>query len=269
MTYFTPTLGIKDTSQNVRQFVKDNKNAFWDVFKPLLPWILLFHLGDIVLGYFFFEPDPKTGGVQETGVGRIFTAYFYACLIISWHRVVIHGPERYTPVNPFKPRKSELVFMGMVIALSVAMILGILPFAALVFIDSAYIFSMLIAFIGLFYIILRFCLYFPAKATGNDLTLRQAFRMSKGLFLKIVGACFLAPLKLIFGMFAFTIGIISIMLILVSITEIYREEVMLVITLIHVFFVDIYFDPLLTIFGVTVVSNYYQYVLQYKPYSAT
>lgn len=256
MSIFVPTLGIKDTSQNVRNFVDENKDVFWDVFKPLMPYIVTLFFIDTVLAAFFNFPFP---------IGQIISSYFMMALIITWHRVVIHGRDNYVPVNPLAPKKSELMFIGMGVFLSLAGILAIFSFT--------YFGALLgkpVAFVGAFvsvvlfiFMIFRFSFYFPAKATGAPITLAQSYRMSGGYCVKI----FIANLRATFRLLILAICYGLVFGIIVGVLSTVLSGSAGIAHLVQFAFqmpLKLYFEPLITVIGITVLSNYYQYVLQNK-----
>lgn len=114
---WNPTLNATETGRDVRAFVKQFTPVFWRILKPLLPWMIACHLLDAIVTPLFFAPD------GEFKLGTILSAYFYTSLVISWHRVVIEGPDHAIPMNPFKPQRHEWTFIGVGIGLYLSVIL--------------------------------------------------------------------------------------------------------------------------------------------------
>ncbi|MCE7886746.1 MAG: hypothetical protein DYH13_04485 [Alphaproteobacteria bacterium PRO2] len=171
MKHFTPTLPIGETAKNARAFVRDNQDMFWTILKPLLPFIIGFELLNIFIDHWIF-PD----GSKRLNIGSMMSSYFLGALMISWHRVVIHGPDRYVPMNPFKPKKNELAFIfvpfGLVVLYAVAAgVLAVLsaklggPVIAVVILAALSIFG-LVAFF-------KISFYLPARAVDARITLRN------------------------------------------------------------------------------------------------
>ncbi|NCT40119.1 MAG: hypothetical protein GW778_00450 [Alphaproteobacteria bacterium] len=266
MIHFTPTLGIKDTAKNVNHFIKENMEVFWDVFKPLIPYIVALHLFDIVITNFFMPIDAKSGERIDFTLGGLIAGYFYTCLAITWHRVVIHGPDNFTPMNPFKPKKSELAFIGMGIALFAGIFVGGFIFGLLAAIINPFLLILIIPFIFFAtYAWLKCMFYFPSKATGNTITLKQSFEMTKGYMWKMYAAYIVAFIKL----FLILIGLVIVMGMAVAALGFASAKLglnesltMSVVQTMFVIPLTVFFQPIFTIIWVTVLSNYYQYVLQ-------
>lgn len=257
MEHFTPTLGIKDTSRNIKEYVKTYNDELWRIFKPLIPFIAVLHLFDAVISDLFF-PNSKNGFV----LGGLVVSYFYTCLVISWHRVVIEGPNNYTPMNPFKPKRHELVFIGM------GFLIGICSFLLIgvPFIGGAVLKIYALSLVGLLmilvviYVAYRLCFYFPAKAVNADITLGKAFDLSKGYLLNIMGASFLASLKIIGFMVLYILGAGVLVAVVMGVTG--SSDFSFTAKFILGVPVNLYFQPILTVIGVTALSNFYLYAVQ-------
>ena len=271
MIHFTPTLGIKETAQNANNFVKENIPVFWDIFKPFVPYVAVLAILDIVVTEFFMPIDPDTNEAYEFPLGGLISSYFYTCLAITWHRVVIHGADNYEPMNPFNPKKSELAFIGMGIGLFLAMFLGgfIFGFGAAL-INPVLILLVIPLMIFGTYAWTKVMFYFPAKATGRHISLKESFRMTTGYVWKMIASSFVAYLKLFFIMLGYLIAgfIIIAGLSFVALSIGINEQITATI-LGTIFTMPIvaFFQPLFAIIWVTVLSNYYQYVMQNEPAS--
>lgn len=270
MRHFEPTLGINDTSRNVRDFVKEHTPIFWDIFKPLIPYIAILYLIDLGLSL-ALGVDPETGEQREVNIGSMIAGYFYSCLIISWHRVVIHGPDRYEPMDPLRPQKSDWAFIGM------GILLFLVPFivGAVIGVSAGLagmpvlLFLLIPLILGSVYIGFKIIFYFPSKATGNNVTLQESFAMTTGYIWKLIGANFLAALKTFLFMVLYIIlGIVVLGIIGATIGGAgLLEQAQFIFSIMGVIYalpIAFYFQPLLTIIGVTVLSNYYQHALQNK-----
>ena len=265
MLHFTPTLGIKDTAKNSKSFIKGNKDVFWAILKPLLPFIIVFSILDVFVTELLMPINKKTGEPYEFPGGGLIASYFLTCLAITWHRVVIHGPDNYESMNPFNPRKSELAFVGMGILLFMSMFLGgaLIGFS-IALIDSALL-ALLLVFLPLgLYLWTKFMFYFPAKATGRHITLGQSFKMTTGYVWKLLAASFLAYLKLLFIMF----GLLILLMVLLTtvyafgLPEAYENSAEIILISLFTLPTAGLIQPLFTVIWVTVLSNYYQYVMQ-------
>ena len=265
MRPFDATYGIKETARNTKEFIADHMEVFWNIFKPLAPYIIGLLLFDAFINALFFTPDPETGKKIEFSLGQLISNYFFACLIISWHRVVLDGPDRFTPMNPFKPQKSEWAFIGMsilvfLIPFFAGVIGGILTAATN---GAALAIIILIALILVaILIMLKVVFYFPSKATGNTITLKQSFKMTDGYIIRMFCANILAALKPFLIMMAYLIlaGVLVGSLAFAAQNSAFTSFLGFV----YAMPIVLYFQPLLTIIGVTVLSNYYQHALQNK-----
>ncbi len=257
MKHFKATKSIFETAANTRAFVKDNKDVFWAAFKPLIPYIFGLLLLDLIISFIIG---------RTFSFGSFAANYFFAALAITWHRVVLLGPDQYEAMNPFKPKKHELIFMlmGVGVALVVLAIVGL--FIAVSAILGP-VFLALSVFLGIFlsiFLSARFGFYFPAKAVNADLSLINAFHLSKGYVFNLLTAPFFACWRLILGMMG-AIIVASIFMALLSQFAQGQAIFEFLIQLPILF----YFQPLLTIIGITILSNYYQHALQNKAPSTT
>ncbi len=257
MQHFTPTLFSKETGKNVRGFVKEHNDELLKIIKPLAPFIAGLYLFDAIISEFFF-----TQSEHEFSLGMILATYFYMCLVISWHRVVIKGPENYTPMNPFKPKRHELAFIGVGILIGILILI-----VAVVFVGSAAFMQSgvmgvvaAIAIVAAIYASYRLMFYFPAKAVGASITLREAFDMTKGYLWKIICASFRASIRLVLIALLYSMILaglsFSYAYIAHTVSGAYLLGFILGLPLI------LYIQPLLTVLGVTVLSNYYLHAVQ-------
>ncbi len=255
-----PTLGAIETGRDVRSFLKGHKEAFWRILKPLLPWMIGCYLLDALLTIFLMPPG------KESVIGSLLCAYFYVCLAISWHRIVIDGPDNAVPMNPWKPQRHEWAFIGVGIGLYlsifvVALIVGVI--GALIHPLAIFIlgFALLIA---AFYVFCRLAIYFPAKAVNRSLTLKEAYALSHGLIWKMMGAPLVASWRLILGVAAYSFVLTFIVALILKVMGV---DVMPVTpgAILHFLFVlpmVAYFEPMLYVLGVGCLSNYYLYAVQ-------
>ena len=267
MIHFTPTFEVIDTARNVKKFIKDNMATFWEVLKPLAPFIAGLYIFDLIITSFFMPIDNETGQRTEFSLGSIIAGYFYTCLAITWHRVVIHGNENFTPMNPFKPKKSELAFigMGMLLFIGTFAISFILGFGAALISPILIIFLVPLSLIAMF-IWMKCMFYFPSKATGNSITLKQSYKMTKGYVWKLFASYVWASFILFLIVLAYAIGGAMILgLLLFAINSIAASLAPIFTVILGAAFIlplALFFQPIFAIIWVTVLSNYYQYVLQ-------
>lgn len=194
MKHFTPTLPIRETAKNARAFVRENQDVFWTILKPLLPFIITFEMLNIFIDHWIF-PD----GSKKLNIGSMMGSYFLGALMISWHRVVIHGPDRYVPMNPFKPKRNELAFIFvptglLILYIVIAAIFSVLsakfggPVIAVIILAALSIFGLVALF--------KIAFYLPAKAVDASITIGQSFKMTTGYVWKLLSAGFLSSWRL-------------------------------------------------------------------------
>ena len=121
-----------------------------------------------------------------------------------------------------------------------------------------------VLFIFLVYMGCRLSFYFPAKATGNDLTLKQAFALSEGYVMRLIFAPIFASWKIMLMALAYIfVGFLVLTILgMVAGSLIQSGAGAVVVQFLFAAPINLFFSPLLTIFGVTVLSNFYQYALQ-------
>ncbi len=256
---YTPSLYARETGKNAREFVRDNKDVLWRIAKPVVIGVLLLTLLDTLITIFFFS-ESSTG----FGLFGLLSGYFYAVLAITWHRVVIHGPDNYEPMNMFKPKRHEWAFIGM------GLLLGVMGFVAGALGGLTAIISPVIGFIAVFaaifgatYLGFKFCFYFPAKAVDNSITLKQSFSMTAGYFWKMMGAWFFGLWRI--GLLMMVVFIAMSFIIGMLIQQ--ETNAFMVNGLIFLMTAPIlaYFYPIMYGISITILSNYYQHALQNKP----
>ncbi len=259
MDRYQPTFESKETAWNIGDFLDATKAEFWKIFKPLMPFIAACHILDAVISDLFFA-ESKNG----FSLFSIIAAYFVTALVITWHRVVIHGSDNYTPMNPFKPKRHELVFVGMgfLLGLVIVVIDNGLVFGTTVTDSSIMILIAAVVSCALIYMFYRVCFYFPAMAVNAGITLSQAFRLTQGYVWKIISSTFRAAFSFILMLVVFIFAM-GMLLVLVSVVfPLPFGSVPAILGLFITLPVKLYFVPLLTIIGVTALSNYYLYAIQ-------
>jgi hypothetical protein len=267
--HYQPSPDFKDTGRNVRYYVENHMDAFWDIFKPLMPYIAICIFLDLVITQHFMGINPDTDKPYDFVLFSIISNYFLACLIISWHRVIIHGPDSYTAMNPLKPTKGELGFIGMAIGLTIAAFVAGGLVGAISALISPALFGIAALHLMIFLIFMgcRLSFYFPAKATGNDITLKQAFKLSEGYVLRLIFAPLFAMWKVLLMTLAYFF--VGFLIVIISGTAfgayIQSGAGAVVVQFLFAAPIHLFFSPLLTIIGVTVLSNFYQYALQNPP----
>ncbi|MGH1404673.1 MAG: hypothetical protein ACRBDL_10565 [Alphaproteobacteria bacterium] len=265
MNHYDPKGESAQARVNVKKFVEDNMDKLWEVFIPLAPYIAGLYLLDAIISDVYFS-DSKNG----FGLFGLLSTYFSTVFVISWHRIVIHGPDNYVPMDPFAPKKHELVFIGM--GFLIGLIIGIIGIGSLVGAaitqSSAAIILAIFIFFAMIYLAFRCCLYFPAKATNADLTMGQAFHMSKGYLWRIIWVSFRASVKWMLLLFAYLI--VMVLLISAIVYSLQLEAGLNTLGYIFALPSHLFFSPIFAAIGVTTLSNYYLYIIQKDPrYSYT
>lgn len=263
MERFDPSYPLLETGANVRNFVKTNKSEFWEIFKPLLPFIVgLQFLDALITHTFFSESEFNFFG------GGLLSVYFTMTLSLSWYRVVIHGVHNYTPMNPFKPQRHELPFIGLGLVIGIGVFLSVVMFknwdaylSTLGLSDNVILIFLSTVFLLAIYFSYRFSFYFPSKATDSDITLNEAYQLNYSYLLLLFGVMFLVYWRIVVQMLIFSILWI---LFFGRIHWLFfsYEEYPSILYFIMILPYIAYFGPLLTVLGATVFSNYYLYAVQ-------
>ncbi len=275
MRPFEPTYGIWETTKNIMVFIYDNLDVLWNIMAKLAPFIIALFAFDIGLKYFVLGKDMTSGEYKDIGIGGFITNYFYLALAISWHRVIIQGPDKFEFMNPLKPQEKDWAFMGMgiLISFSIGLVIVLISLIALPILTV--LFGHEVLLIGVFliaalcigiWISTKFVFYFPAKATGSNLTLLESYKMTNGYTYRLIaswvilictGYLFIVIYALIiYGAYS---GLKYIVADLMSMP--------LVLALLELFFnlpFSLFLEPLISVIVVTAISNYYQHALQNK-----
>lgn len=124
-------------------------------------------------------------------IGFVASGYVYSVFAAQMHRAFINGTPA-APVNPLQPTKDDLRFIGMFILLT-GISLGVTFGVIFVFVAALHNTGVVIGIIALLFLcpfMVRLMILLPDRAVGGNLTLKEALRISDGLFWKI----FLTPL---------------------------------------------------------------------------
>jgi len=275
MEHYTPTSFSGETGHGVREFVRDNKAEFWNIFRPYLPFIVGFYFLDALINELYF----KDGNYVFEWGSFVALSFLYTCVAISWHRVVIKGPDNYESVNPFKPKFNELMFIAAAVLIMVIpsvllfgfifITAGSMDSAALENTEGAVFIGLLLLLIALVYCGIRVLFYFPAKAVDADITLKNAFVLSKGYVWKVFWASLLVTFRLVLLSILvdmiMMIAVASAGFIEVDLQTIMSDDVEKLPPFVN-FLIEmpyaLYFGPLMTVLTVTVLSNYYLHAIQ-------
>ena len=253
---YEPTDDILDTAKNVLSYLRNNLSLFIDVLRPVLPLLVTCAFFDVIMTEILYEPEDENSFV----LGGIFSAYFMTVFIINWHRVIIYGPGNYTPMQAFSPKKHEIVFLGMAIAvglligfgsgLAVGVLFGLFGVPGLIL--GAFV------VIGVLLVATKLSFYFPAKAIDKSITLGQSFNMTDGYVVKLLVTNLLANLVMIL----FMLGLLLLMAVFSFFLGLMLQgfiSAQVLGTVIGMVFIIpfIVVNAAMTALGVSVISNYY------------
>lgn len=291
--YFTPTLSSKETSGNVRDFVEDHRSDLVQLMKSVLPFLIFFVSANIYVQYFLnldavqYMRDVKVPeslpdiiqlmtDVQIYSYSKVFTwvsfifqigiGYCFAVVAVGWHRLVLLGRNNYTPMSFLHPKRHELEFVIM------WTILGTILPASAVFLFKIDIWLVVMMLIVLPYIFFKVSFYFPAKALDSNVSLGASFQLTSGYFVKFLFAMIRSSIRVgvVYFLVALILGSVA-----ASLAELWYGEQMTsdlvrsmyeqligqpIMSVIFFFL----FQPILTVLGVTVLSNYFQHAMQNK-----
>lgn len=287
----------KEVAYNVRMFIRDHKDELKLLMRSIMPVLSILVLCALYLNYhlgletvsFMKMNEPNSVDLSATlalaqqvhehsmrhplfylaQVVNIFVAYCFAVVAVSWHRLVLLGRDRYEPMKFFAPKKHEINFV------IVWTSLGVLVPLLIGFIGQIDWPTIVLSSFVLPYLMFKFSFYFPAKALDSHLSFKDSFRLTHGYFLKTLLTTIRAYWRVfvIFIGCMFCAGALSGALGVVifdtpNVSDFLRGAYNQVIaqqfeTILNIFF----FQPIFTVLGVTILSNYYQHALRRKPVS--
>lgn len=291
MNRFEPALKPKDVALNCRTFVKEHKRELKEMMKPIYPYLLVLLALSMYITYIlqletinFMKTMPPAKSVDDffeyinkvqensyssfvfylSWILNIAVGYCFAILAISWHRLVLLGKGQYETVSFLYPKKNEIQFVVLWTFLSalIPTLISITGFNA-------------VAIFCLFllpYICFKISFCLPARALDTKLSFSQSFKLSNGYFWKFLFATLrstwrlilvLVVLGLVFGIIG---GAVAKIIYAKEITaphlagaysQIFSQQIGTALMV-------LFFQPLFTVIGVTVLSNYYQHALRNK-----
>jgi hypothetical protein len=245
---YTTTDTIIATTKNVLLYPLNNVEMFWRILKPYVPYIIACHVIALVLNIVGIGPH------AGSGIGGLLSVYFMTCFAITWHRVVIFGPQRTTPVNPLAPTRKELEFMGIVVLLFVVMLAVVgVGYAVTRFLGGIGGLVTLVLSLAALYCALRISFIYPAKAADAPISFAQAFAMTKGYVWRIFATNFLTSLIVFIPtmIYAVIAGVIAGMFGEMGSTTHTIGQTIVMLPL------DVFVTPLTTAISVTILSNFY------------
>ncbi len=286
------TIGVKDSSRNVTAFIKDNKAEFNNLLNAAFPYLFVAVILFVGLTYMsmqdmfskiealdaanFKEPPSSLNNPIYIWAGHglsLFIAYILACIAVSWHRLCLLPHDQYRPMHFLKPEKHEIEFVLMwtLIGVLTPAVFGLLMQNLIIGGGTMFAMILGLAYVIIFpYILYKLSFYFPAKAIDRSITLGQSFQLTKGYFWKIGASFFLAVLVPILLCIGYLV-LVSFVVMPIVLTVLINTDggvnggavtgMLVSQGLIYAGFIW-YFQPLFTIIGVSVISNYFQHALQ-------
>ena len=281
MERFQPEIEVKVASRYIQKFLWNNHSEILKLINKYVFLLFIVLTINLVPTYLMFSELSKPD-IQNPDLSfgnyffyfmlftNIFIAYVYAVIAISWHRMVILGKDRFKPVNMLFPEKNEIFFVLAVAFLGAIMPVWVMYIGHYVmeivehYIGFDYFFplSMMLMFVCplILFIFFSFKMsfYFPAKAIKSNLSISDSFILTSGFFWKmtitLMRVSFI-PVLILIAYFYLATKVPGFVMKNVS-----KENYILALQAL-VFLINLpwylFFQPLLTIIGVTVVSNYY------------
>lgn len=270
MSSLSPVFAAGEAGKNVRMFLKDNKDMMWQIFQPFMIGIagmmgvsiLLVAISHMIYGVFSI-------------IFSLAITYLYGCFSISWHRAAILGTENMRPVNPLKPRKSELMFILMPFFLIVPTIILYMICAFILAKILPVPLVMILGFVAMGvigWVFLRLSFYFPAKAVEASVSLKDAFYLTKGYVWKLLCSGFFSSWRIMLVVMAYMFITALIAFGLLAMSGVNAETLKsgtgtflhALIEIIINLPIMLYFNPILYALGVGCLSNYYMHAIQNK-----
>lgn len=193
--------GAWETVKQSVYFLSDNWSHFLQILLPLFPYLYLGNFSSMV--YEFAGDD-----IEVPDIFGLFAAITMAlstivslAFLASWHRAVILGVSDENKFNFFNMTEKDKSFIGGILRyfgfiFGAIIIAGALIFVASLIHQLAALILAVIAFCCIFYVGMRLYLYLPAKAVNADMTLKESYKSSKGLVVKILLALTLAGIPI-------------------------------------------------------------------------
>jgi hypothetical protein len=298
MSDFQVTDNSKDAAYNARMFVKEHKDDLKALVKAIFPYLFLLIIVTLFVNYFmqmntieFMKENRPSdaNNLQESmaflndvqknsfshplfwfaQVINIGFAYLFAVIAVSWHRLVLLGRDRYEPMEVLSPKAHEVNFIILwtFIGVIVPLIVGFIGNISLITIG----FSSIV----LPYILFKISFYFPAKALDSHISFSDSYRLTSGYFWKMMLTSIRSFWRLVLvfillmAAFGFVSGVLAVTVFNTdSVEPLFKGAYTQVISQqFQVIIGVLFFQPLFTVLGVTILSNYYQHALRHKPSS--
>lgn len=268
MNTLQPTLFIKPTLKNAKNFLQENQFYLFGVFKRYVPYMFLMYIIELIV-LLIYKVDFL--------IGDVLSLYFYLAMIITWHRVVLLGGENTEEVNPFKPKSNDLTFIFMyLVILFISVIAALIVGATLMVIFETtnlaatnipilkflpITVSLTISLLILVYTTFRLSFFLPSKAINHPHSLISAFKLSKKYTLRIITSITLFTLPVFIIGSAY--GLLTSLLVIPVLQTKWGDGTTLEITRLILQAPNLlFFTPIIGIMVATILSNYYLHALE-------
>ena len=250
---YTPVVEIKPAAKAALHYLRDNRDVFWRVLKPYLPYIVGAHLIGLALLAAGIIVLPE--GIKGNPVGEMVGGYFVLCFTLTWYRVIILGPQRADGVNPFRLKRHEIRCLLFGIGIIFMFFIAGFPagfLAARSLVAAITLGVILLAVTA--WIALRLSFYPASTAVDAGITLRESFKLSRGRVLRMFAANALA--LTIMALIAFAAAVV-LAIGAGIITYFLPAPVALFIQGVVMLPVPVILGPAVAAVAATVLSNYY------------
>lgn len=271
---YEPTEKSWATVKNAFSYAWKNKRLVWKLILFYGPFLLLALLLNAVAQVTSMEQYAHWaffGLIAALGdfILSIFVPIFVA---VTWHRVVINGPEETKFSNPLAPKKRDWKFLGFWLLIGfialvfMSLLIGGASFLAVKLYAIVPAVSLLAVLLGIalfvysVYAATRVSFIFPSVATDHNYPIKTIWKMSKGLVMKLWGAGFLSmlvmiPLTILFVAFPAIIAFL--------ISAVAGGKAMFAILGVFVLApIFIFMQVFFSVIGITLLSNYFMVAKQ-------
>lgn len=214
---------ILDAVKDAYVFVNGNKTTFLKFFLPILPALMVIEPFVLFSDTQAAARDPAYYAFIMVLAVAVMTP-FWTAFATGWHRAVIYGPEAQEAriANPFRLNRDERAYAGLILAIVLTWNLGLfllLPVSNVLqsFLPPEAVRATLIggglslSVLSLLFTV-RISFWFPARAAGTGIPLTGAFRLSRGLTLRLLATLGAAavPVKLVTFIYYASAGILHV-----------------------------------------------------------
>lgn len=250
---YVPVAETKRAAKAALHYVRDNRDVFWRVLKPYLPYIVGAHLIGLALLAAGVIVLPE--GMKGNPVGEMLGGYFVLCFTLTWYRVIILGPQRADNVNPFRLKRHEI--RCILFGLGIILMFFVTGFPAGFLAARSLAAAIAIGVIllgGATWVALRLSFYPASTAVDAGIPLYESFKLSRGRVLPMFAANAIALFIMVLIAFAaavvLAIGASIITYFLPAPAAIFIQGVVMLP-------VPVILGPAVAAVAATVLSNYY------------